>query len=117
MAYYSDLAHELLAGVEGTVESLALEHLEKNVGKADMAKHLAQAVGEYLLKDWSGLHVYFPRDIARRNARIYDAFTGDNIVDLARTYQLSDTTIYSIIARERERRRIKQLMLLGTLPK
>ena len=114
MAHYSNLAHELLAGVEAAVASVATEELMRSGIKAgDVPSKIALAVGEHLIVAWGGQHVYFPRDIARRNARIDDEFDGENIDQLARKYRLSDTTIYSIISSERERRRIKQIALPG----
>ena len=118
MAHYSNLAHELLAGVEAEVMAIASKELASIGVKAGEApSKIAVAVGEHLTMAWAGQHVYFPKDIARRNARIFDEFNGENIDELARKYRLSDTTIYSIIANERARRRVKQVSLPGVTAK
>lgn len=85
------------------------------IGKApgDAPRRIALAVTDYLVSAWGGAQVYVPKDLARRNARIFDDFTGDNIRDLAVKYKISDPWIYRIIASERERRRMKQLTLPG----
>ena len=114
MAHHSNLAHELLAGVEAAVSAVVRDVLARSGVKAGEAPaKAAVAVGEHLIEIWGGQHIYFPRDIARRNARIYDDFNGENVDELARKYRLSDSAIYSVIATERERRRIKQLTLPG----
>ena len=60
-----------------------------------------------------GSKVYFPFDKARRDARIYEEFTGDNLHDLRARYHLSEQTVYQIIREERARRKHKQSVLPG----
>lgn len=116
MSNHTNLAHELLADVESTVITAALEELKKQglqdkVG--ELPQNIAVAVGLRLSNAWAGQQVYIPRDIARRNARIYDDFTGSNMRELVEKYRLSAAATYQIIASERQRRRIKQLSLPG----
>lgn len=114
MSYYGGLAHELLAGVESAVVAIAQQELTRNgIQAKDVPAKIAFAVGDHLTSAWAGQHVYFPRDVARRNAKMFDEFNGSNVDELARKYRLSDTTIYSIIKSERGRRRIQQLTLPG----
>ncbi len=109
-----DDAPELLAGVEAAaMEAVQAEF--KRIGRVpgDAPRRIAVAVSDYLISAWGGAQVYFPKDIPRRNARIFDEFTGDNIRELAVKYKISDPWIYQILAAERERRRMKQLTLPG----
>lgn len=118
MQQYSNLAHELIAQVESSTQAVIQAELEKQgVKPGNIPQQAAMAVGEHLVTAWGGQQIYFPKDIARRNAHMYDEYTGDNAPEMALKYKLSTAAIYQIIASERQRRRIKQLVLPGmTMP-
>lgn len=114
---YSSLAHELIAQVESTAQAIIEKELERRgIESGAIAQQAAMAVGEHLVTAWGGQQIYFPKDIARRNARMYDEFKGDNAPELASKYSLSTAAVYQIIASERERRRMKQCSLLDFVP-
>ena len=77
------------------------------------ADGLGKRVATQIAFQCGGSKVYFPFDKARRDARIYDDFTGDNIQELRTKYHLSEQTVYQIIREERARRKHKQSVLPG----
>lgn len=74
---------------------------------------LGKRVTARIAVECGGQNVYFPSDKKRRDAKIYEEHTGDNIPDLARRYRLSVQTVYQIIREERARRRLRQVVLPG----
>ena len=111
---HASRAHELLAQVESIAQTVVKERLEKlGIAPGDIPNTVAVAIGVHLVDTWAGQQVYFPKDIDRRNARIYDEWReGTKEADLAQRHNLSTATVYQILADERELRRVKQ----GTLP-
>lgn len=113
--HYNSLAHELNAQVEASAQDIIRQELEKQgIQPGCIPEKAAIAVGEHLAVAWGGQQVYFPKDIPRRNARLYDEFTGNNASALARKYNLSTASIYQILASERERRRARQQHSTGS---
>ncbi len=106
----SKTSEELLDDVAAKVSTLLLPHVAQG-----MADALGQRVADLLAEDWGGISVYVPkrteRRLAQRNARIYRAFTGDNVTDLAKEYGLSEVQVYTVIRAEREKRGMKQARL------
>lgn len=69
-----------------------------------LAADLARAFADWLADAWGGQQLYIPMDLARRNARIYEAFDGTNHAELADRFNMSANTVYSILRDERARR-------------
>ena len=107
----SKTSSELLDDVAAKVTNLLQGHLDHS-----LADRLGQRVADMLAEDWGGINVYVPKRLERRlilrNARIYRAYTGENIMELAREYSMSEQHLYAIIREEREKRGTKQ----GRLP-
>lgn len=83
-----------------------LEHIEMLV-RSELergTKDLERRVTTRIALDLGGQNVYFPFDRARRNEKIYNDFTGNNVSELAQLYRVSVQTIYAIIKAERARR-------------
>lgn len=74
---------------------------------------LGERVATRVAHEWGGQRLYMPQDRVRRNREIYALFTGNNHNDLARSFRLSENTVRRIIAKERERRRPKPLLLFA----
>ncbi len=112
----SRLGSELLASVESHISTQIRAELVKNGLPASRMETLASGIGKHIAETlrytWGGQLVYFPVDRSRRDAQVYEEFTGDNHAELARTYHVCVQTIYKIIKAEKERRRHKQLTLL-----
>lgn len=72
---------------------------------------LSMKVVRQLLDDHGGMQVYLPlAESAFRledEAQIYDEFDGANIKEICRKWKKSFTTVYQILEREKERRRIE----------
>lgn len=73
------------------------------------AKQIAVECGEDVRAAWGGGHIYVPFGFAeknrRRNAEIMARFTGNNYMELARRYGLTEMRIRQILsAMQRERR-------------
>ena len=94
---------ELLNQIEAIIE----DELQKGTGL------LGRRVTTRIAIEFGGGQVYFPFDKTRRDAQLYDEYTGDNIPELRMRYKLNDSTIYQIIREERIRRKIKQNTLPG----
>lgn len=114
---FSSRGAEMLDSVEAETAAIVAELLRPTAlpptAQASLAKSAGQQVAERLRVQWGGQHVYISFDRARRNAAIYAAFKGDNHHELAAKFNLGVGTIYDIIKKELERRRVKQLTLLG----
>lgn len=112
----SRLGGELLASVEAHVATQIRTELATSgltiIRMESMASGIGKRIAENLRHTWGGQLVYFPVDRSRRDAQVYEEFTGDNHAELARTYHVCVQTIYKIVKAERERRRFKQLTLL-----
>lgn len=109
----SERGCELLKDVEATVlATVERELIIRGVkGLSGLPENLGRVVSSRLAEEWGGQLVYIPMNIGRRNARIYDAFTGDNVHELAKKFRLSVQRVYKIIADERAQRRMPQLSL------
>ncbi|BFR47473.1 Mor transcription activator domain-containing protein [Nitratidesulfovibrio sp. HK-II] len=116
MSRFTQRGCELLKDVEDTVEAttqreLRIRGLLERKDLAGLPKDLGRVIADRLAEEWGGQNVYIPMDSARRNARLYNEFTGDNVHDLAKKYRLSVARVYSIVADERTKRRMPQLRL------
>ena len=114
---FSTRGAEMLDSVEAETAAIVADLLRPTslpqTTQATLAKNAGKQVAERLRVQWGGQHVYISFDRTRRNNAIYEAFTGDNHHELAARFGLGVNTIYSIIKEEMERRRMKQLTLLG----
>lgn len=111
---FSQQGSELLNAVASMVQAeaerlLRIRGLLK--GLPELPADLGRVVANQLAEEWGGQHVYVPMDKQRRDARIYELFTGSNHHDLAKRFKLGVPTIYKIIDQERARRRAPQLRL------
>lgn len=111
---FSQQGSELLNAVAAMVQAeaerlLRIRGLLK--GLPELPADLGRVVANQLAEEWGGQHVYVPMDKQRRDARIYELFTGANHHDLAKRFKLGVPTIYKIIDQERARRRAPQLRL------
>lgn len=81
------------------------------------ARDFGRRVADMLAEDWGGSSVYIPKNLAsrfrRRDAELYRAFTGGNILELAQRYGLTQQRVYAIIKAERARRARSQLTFPG----
>ncbi len=81
-----------------------VESVKKVVGDESQATRVVRQ----LLADFGGTQVYLPmvatafRD--ELEAEVYDSFDGSNQREICTRYQISFTTLYAIIKREREKR-------------
>lgn len=105
MGVFSDRAAEILETIAAIVDQEA--------GKG--VQGLGRRVTDIIADTFGGQQVYFPFDRRRRNARIYAAFKGDNVHELAARYRLSTKQIYEIVNKERMRRRQRQASLPGVV--
>ncbi|MDR0339108.1 MAG: hypothetical protein LBH65_02395 [Desulfovibrio sp.] len=107
MSGSSRLGLELLDEIE-TMTNEILAARPENPGRE---------LAERLRLHYGGQQLYIPlgraADTARRNAAIFDEFTGDNHADLVKRHNLAISTIYDILRLERARRREKQSSLPG----
>ena len=112
---YSQQGCELISSIElMTVQTVEQALSRLNVSpeaRKEIAGKAGKSIANELAITWGGQQVYIPMDLARRNATIYEAFTGDNVHDLARRFHTSTNNIYGIIKSERDRRRHSQLRL------
>lgn len=103
MGVFSDRAAEILETIAAIVDQEA--------GKG--VQGLGRRVTDIIADTFGGQQVYFPFDKRRRNSRIYAAFKGDNVHELAARYRLSTKQIYEIVNKERMHRRQRQASLPG----
>lgn len=86
------------------------ERLRKNGLSDDDAERIAMEQAEDVRIRFVGGSVYMPKctqqNIVRRNAEIYRQFNGRNHHALAQRYNLTLSSIYEILARERAARQI-----------
>lgn len=72
-----------------------------NITKAGKAKDIAQAIISDFKRTCGGLLWYIPKtdqaDKIKRNKEIRERYTGDNIHELSREYNLTHASIYKII--------------------
>lgn len=99
----SNRGSELLNQIEAIID----EELRRGT------ERLGRRVTTRIALEFGGGSVYFPFDKTRRDARLYEDYTGDNISELRARYKLNESTIYQIIRQERARRRQKQAALPG----
>lgn len=116
MSKYTQRGAELLESVEAHAEAILVPRLRKaGLSQAQalaMAKDSGRDLADELRMAWAGQLVYVPMDKSRRNARIFEQFTGNNHHELAERYHLGVPTIYDILRAESLRRRQKQGSLL-----
>lgn len=74
---------------------------------------LGERVATRIAYEWGGAKLYIKKDLVRRNRDVYERFNGRNHNELALLFRLSENTVRIIIAKERERRRPKPLLLLS----
>lgn len=89
------------------IEAIINEELKGGVSA------LARRVTTRIALEFGGEQIYLPRDKVRRDARIYDDYTGDNIPELRARYHLSESTLYQIIRAQRMLRKMKPGLLPG----
>ena len=94
-------------GPPPTIPTIINEELEHGVSA------LARRVTTRIALEFGGEQIYLPRDKVRRDARIYDDYTGDNIPELRARYHLSESTLYQIIRAQRMLRKMKPGLLPG----
>lgn len=105
MSVSSRRGSELLSFIAACVED------EKRRG----GQSLGERVATRLAFEWGGQQLYIPFDKIRRNAQIFELFTGNNTQELAQQFHMSDSAIRRIINEERIRRRQQQLTLPGVI--
>jgi len=93
------LRHELLSDVSDRVKNLLLDYgLPK-----EAAEQCGSAVADDLCTHWAGQNITIPMDywykLTQRDLEIWDKFTGNNHLQLAREYNLTVNAIYRIIKR------------------
>lgn len=103
MSVSSKRGSELLSFVAACVED------EKRHG----LQSLGERVATRLAFEWGGQQLYIPFDKIRRNAQIFEMFTGNNTQELAQHFHMSDSAVRRVINDERARRRQKQMFLPG----
>lgn len=93
--------NELFVQTEGVVTAVLADH---NVADSTAAL-AASAVTDMLAKNWAGQAFSFPKDYAwrltQRDLEVYDKFTGNNHLELAREYGVRVNAIYKLIKRIR----------------
>lgn len=97
---------------EEVLEDLATK-LDQELGKEgvepEAATRIAVDVTEKMRLHWGGQSLYFPSGVrsktSRRDAEIWNAFTGFNYAELAREHGLSEMRIRQIITRIRNERK------------
>lgn len=99
----SNRGSELLNQIEAIID----EELRRGT------ERLGRRVTTRIALEFGGGSVYFPFDKTRRDARLYEEYTGNNISELRARYKLNESTVYQIIRQERARRRQKQTILPG----
>ncbi len=66
---------------------------------------IARQLTVCMARQFGGMQFYMPKiahlEAHMRDMEIYEAFTGNNIRELARKYDLSEVSIYNIIKRQR----------------
>ncbi|MBN8489614.1 MAG: hypothetical protein J0M20_18025, partial [Burkholderiales bacterium] len=82
------------------------------------ANELAWNITELIRDRWGGQTLYIPQGLTfetlQRYESIWRAFTGDNVPELARQYDMSKMAVYRALAIMRERdRRARQGDLFG----
>lgn len=91
--------NELYTQAESAVVSVLQDH---NVS-ADTAQLAASAVTDMLTQFWAGQAFSFPKDYAwrltQRDIAVYNKFTGQNHLELAREYGVRVNAIYKLIRR------------------
>ena len=88
------------------VEQFLAARMSDYVAPAE-AEVIAGDLADHLADFWGGQLINFPKDfhrrLARRDLEIFDAFTGDNLGDLARRYGISERGLRKLIHRVRAR--------------
>ena len=91
--------------------------MQANINK-DQADSIACEITDSVLDEFGGENLYIPRNItgkvAKRNAKIYVEFTGNNHDLLAKKYGLTLQRVYAIIKEEGNRhKKERQPSLFG----
>ena len=63
-------------------------------------EEITRVVEQQVVEFWGGLQIYVPRaalELAIRNKQIYQEYNGINLADLARKFQLTETSLRKII--------------------
>jgi len=99
---------ELFADLAAQV---AEQIIERGMAEEQVAKEIGAGIAEYIREHWSGINMYIPKgrrmEELKRDATIYDEYSGSNAQELARKYGMALASIYRIVARERDRRQEK----------
>lgn len=105
---YPEILGELLTLLAAELRSAGLDVTSSN----DIAWRTTEVVRDR----WGGQGIYIPQavsfDTLQRYRAIWDAFTGQNVSDLARQFDLSEQAVYKAIRYMREEtKRLNQLCL------
>lgn len=72
---------------------------------AEKADECAMEAAEAIRRDWGGQIIYVPTglgyDVMERDREIWSKFTGHNVYQLAKEYELTEIHIYRVIAKMR----------------
>lgn len=102
---------EFLESVASRVAAMASTS-PPNINPKDFGVRVAAMLAE----DWGGVSVYIPKNqgnlTKERNKQIYADFSGNNTVELALQYGLSEQRIYTIVKLERSKLKVTQGKLL-----
>ena len=98
----SERRNKLLADVMEVAAARLSEHVSPNA-----AEMIAGDLADYLADYWGGQLINFPKNfrwkLSQREMEIYDAYSGTNLGELARRYDISERGLRKLIARVRER--------------
>jgi len=91
---------------------VTLGHLQRRLGlDAPAARLEAQALILVMAEYFGGRMIYLPKNEklrrALRDTLIWHEFTGDNVAELGRRYDLSDIQIYNVLREQRRLHRAK----------
>ncbi len=68
----------------------------------EAAHAIACSIASEVAKDWGGMQVYVPKGLSLRDIKIFQEFTGNNHMELARRYGLTEVRVYQILEKARE---------------
>ena len=91
---------EVLDDIFHAVKACIKKTIDKEISPAAI-DYIAENVAQQICQHWGGMSVYIPKGLQfqtnNRNIEIFNKFTGNNHIELAREYGLSVQQIYSII--------------------
>ena len=112
--FLSSLEAECSQRLDGLLKDCGLHYEDK---RQKLAESFASSLTEHMARTWAGQQIYIlsrhMEKLRQRNASIYADFNGFNHGELAEKYQMGIHSIYSILKKESEARRLKQGWLLN----